>query len=549
MEFKRQLATLYAWCTLNNLEIDSRLELRWNPNTGIGVYSIGLDIPLDATLVRIPSHAVLSTQNCTLSEYIPSSMYGLDAQLSLALALYIEILKDKSSRWFGYLQSFDKNVVDIPLFWQCEIGVGEPSKSRTDDGLEALQWLRGTEAEKILRDPTENLRTLVEELDHYYDDVVEPFILEHRDQITKEFAVISTLHGFYRAYSLVSSRAFIVDAYHGLSMVPIADAFNHELQNHVHLESDYHVCPECGSLRECSHDRETSSAMPGVESITSTLRAAVLEDGQKQEQEQEYHMVANAPISPGVEVFNTYGERLTSAQLLTQYGFVLEANENDVLTWQMEEIFDCVCSHLDKGVVTQRSGRILSCWTKFCRLDWNHVPKSTAIYLEGSEAKKGRALSLNADGKVSHQLWILMALFSFGQALDGGHVPDRLHSLLSTQLALESHLEETEELSEGPEGDLVDGHSFDNGLLKDLEQICHLMICVCKDRKSKTGKAEFTPTVLDLGEMFDALPEDRPRTRLAISVVLNEMSLLNSCEATWTELHPIILRYVTNANG
>lgn len=33
------------------------------------------------------------------------------------------------------------------------------------------------------------------------------------------------LNEFYRAFSLVSSRAFLVDAYHGLSMVPIADAY------------------------------------------------------------------------------------------------------------------------------------------------------------------------------------------------------------------------------------------------------------------------------------------------------------------------------------
>jgi hypothetical protein len=33
-----------------------------------------------------------------------------------------------------------------------------------------------------------------------------------------------TLGSFGRAYALVSSRAFVVDQYHGLAMVPIADA-------------------------------------------------------------------------------------------------------------------------------------------------------------------------------------------------------------------------------------------------------------------------------------------------------------------------------------
>jgi hypothetical protein len=34
----------------------------------------------------------------------------------------------------------------------------------------------------------------------------------------------TTLSRFCDAYALVSSRAFIVDGYHGLAMVPIADA-------------------------------------------------------------------------------------------------------------------------------------------------------------------------------------------------------------------------------------------------------------------------------------------------------------------------------------
>jgi hypothetical protein len=34
----------------------------------------------------------------------------------------------------------------------------------------------------------------------------------------------TSLSGFCHAYSLVSTRAFSVDAYHGLAMVPIADA-------------------------------------------------------------------------------------------------------------------------------------------------------------------------------------------------------------------------------------------------------------------------------------------------------------------------------------
>ena len=44
---------------------------------------------------------------------------------------------------------------------------------------------------------------------------MEPFL-------SSESAVVS-LKGYHHAYSLVTSRAFLVDGYYGLSMVPIAD--------------------------------------------------------------------------------------------------------------------------------------------------------------------------------------------------------------------------------------------------------------------------------------------------------------------------------------
>ena len=54
-------------------------------------------------------------------------------------------------------------------------------------------------------------------MDAFYASEVVPILTSvgHQPSIT----------GFLRAYSLVCSRAFLVDAYHGLSMVPVADAY------------------------------------------------------------------------------------------------------------------------------------------------------------------------------------------------------------------------------------------------------------------------------------------------------------------------------------
>lgn len=60
-------------------------------------------------------------------------------------------------------------------------------------------------------------------------------------------------------------------------------------------------------------------------------------------------MVTNAAIHPGDEVFNSYDSHLSNAQLLCHYGFLLEGNSNDVVTWSVGEI---LTSDLDRQLDT-----------------------------------------------------------------------------------------------------------------------------------------------------------------------------------------------------
>ena len=65
---------------------------------------------------------------------------------------------------------------------------------------------------------TNRIRTTFQqdEINRFYHSEVHPLLTSVKFQ--------PTLIGFLHAYSLVCSRAFLVDAYHGLSMVPVADA-------------------------------------------------------------------------------------------------------------------------------------------------------------------------------------------------------------------------------------------------------------------------------------------------------------------------------------
>lgn len=49
-------------------------------------------------------------------------------------------------------------------------------------------------------------------------------------------------------------------------------------------------------------------------------------------------MVANDFIDPFSEIYNTYGEELTNAQLLVRYGFTLDSNENDIISWNKTDL-------------------------------------------------------------------------------------------------------------------------------------------------------------------------------------------------------------------
>ena len=136
------------------------------------------------------------------------------------MAFYISTnrLYGQESHWFGYLQSLPSETVDLALFWGVDVGNGS---RRFRDGHEAVTWVTGTELEKEMRgstEPDENLCTTQRRIIDYYFAIAERPL----SQLVPHQCV--SLGGFLHAYSLVSSRAFLVDAYHGLAMVPIADA-------------------------------------------------------------------------------------------------------------------------------------------------------------------------------------------------------------------------------------------------------------------------------------------------------------------------------------
>jgi hypothetical protein len=123
-------------------------------------------------------------------------------------------------------------------------------------------------------------------------------------------------------------------------------------------------------------------------------------------------MVVNAAIAPGSEIFNTYGSKLTNAELLVRYGFMLDANDNDVLTWTVEEIWDAAGATLDDLRPRHWDDHAgYGAWMEILR-DWEYdagwADSESVIDTERSENRN--PLYMTADGVLSHKLWLAIAL-------------------------------------------------------------------------------------------------------------------------------------------
>ncbi|KAF9648895.1 hypothetical protein BDM02DRAFT_2047232 [Thelephora ganbajun] len=209
---------LLSWCSLKRIHIDERLSVIQDEIAGeISVFNLTDEtIPVYQTLVTIPRRWMISIRTCTSSGSLITCLtdngihvpvYGHEAQLALALALYREFLLGSRSEWADYLQSLPQKTVPIGLFWGYKY---------SDDDVperEAIDWKGNHDMGRLFVNPETGVERLTE-IRGFYERVVEPFLSSSAEV---------NLRGYHHAYSLVTSRAFLVDGYHGLSMVPIAD--------------------------------------------------------------------------------------------------------------------------------------------------------------------------------------------------------------------------------------------------------------------------------------------------------------------------------------
>lgn len=164
-----------------------------------------------------------------------------------------------------------------------------------------------------------------------------------------------------------------------------------------------------------------------------------------------YEMVStSAQIPPRTEVMNTYGARLTNGALLAQYGFALEANENDCIVFTWDEACAGVrapaggsrCPASAPGSREATGPAFQTLYAAVAR-EWEASTPATVwngsglVYADvggrggrryGGWGDGGWTGRLNADGRICEGLWLFCAVAAL-TVMGGGGTDINIHKL------------------------------------------------------------------------------------------------------------------------
>lgn len=320
-----------------------------------------------------------------------------------------------------------------------------------------------------------------------------------------------------------------------MALCPFADVANHSSAPHTSLASDDFVCHRCGSLAQCTHD------IPHPQT-GSVERLAHLDPNARQtigKGRDTVDMYVEWPLKAGQEVFNSYGESIPDSRLLVEWGFVPgafpdpsseergsdegTAREDELLvegvTWSLPEL----CPEI-----------VAEAWEKM----QEGVELTYASRFEPSEGSLLCASSpkpihhINAGGQASLRLWGPVWL-------------DALREVRKRRKKKARSKTPSVSLDEAA-GDAPNDVELLLEDVKQLEQVWEKQegtLSAANARAAKTmGKLLARRLVgmrkpdLGIGELYDLREEATGLTALALTVVTDEVALLESTLARWEEL-------------
>lgn len=460
----------------------------------------------------------------------------------------------KNSKWSGYLDTLPKERsggalgVSLPLEW-------------TADAPEST-LLRHSEAARILERADRRLHVpgvatrgvALRHIKQYFDTVGLLIWKKATGSWDLSAADCERLtNAFIGAWTIVSSRSFILDTFHGLVLAPFADLFNHVDNNQVQFECVESVCEQCGALDPCPH---------------YTTLAAIRErdgvgEGLELEPDNTIHMTLRIPLedrdhtdSECEEIFNSYGN-LSNARLLVRYGFSLpEGTDYERFSWDWEdrcerqeilaafELSEETGAHGSRTVDQTKweeivSSRIdhFSIGKKSCQ-DWANVALARLAFptpIGGahdgheflscptggeneSESDRDFPLFVDGEGRVSVALWRLACLAAIAQEdhVFTNHVTEILPRLEGV-------------LQRSSEGKSVYGDSADDRMMRSisLNAFGHLLVLVRGRRRMlSTGSVDGEQQALTLISADSRISDSM---RNVLYCVLIEGAALRAC--------------------
>ncbi|XP_074311658.1 ribosomal lysine N-methyltransferase 3 [Silene latifolia] len=390
----RRLRAFKRWMSSNNIQYSNALHFTDDELAGISVFSTR-DLSEGDLIATIPKISCLTIKNSGASEMIEA--VGLEGSFGLSVAIMYERSLGSDSPWSGYLQLLPFQE-ELPLVWSLD---------------ELDRFLCGTELHKTLKED----KALVHE---DWKDYILPLIHSEEFALNPKFFRVED---YFAAKSLVASRSFQIDDYHGEGMVPLADLFNHKTgAEDVHftsVESDDSDDEGLSDDDNSNGDELTTQTFltEEDESMTNGIdhSSSVGPESQPQDVTDNplvLEMVLVKDVKADAEVFNTYGS-VGNAALLHRYGFTELDNPYDIVNIDMELVVKWSLT-----LVTSRQSRArISLWRK---LSYSGCISQNSEYFE-----------ISPDGEPQLELLILLYLIL---------LPEEAYTKLDLKLATSREL-------------------------------------------------------------------------------------------------------------
>ncbi|XP_020701364.1 N-lysine methyltransferase setd6 isoform X2 [Dendrobium catenatum] len=321
----RRLRAFKRWMKSQGFVYSDALEFVDSIDSGISVRAL-CDLKEGDLVATIPKSSCLTIRTSGISSVIEDA--GLGGFLGLAMALMYERSLGAASPWEGYLQLLPEREC-VPLVWSLE---------------EVDTLLVGTELHKII---IEDKKFLYEDWKEY----IEPLIQSRPLEIDPNSFGIEQ---YFSAKSLIASRSFQIDGYHGSDDDIDTDIF-------------YAFDDEKPSVKNFTN---TSVGDP-----IGTLEMVVVKE-----------------VEAGGEVFNTYGS-MGNAALLHRYGFTELENPYNIVNIDLYLVLSWFSSSYSNRYVRTRLGL----WRK---LNYSGCSSQNSEYFE-----------VSSDGEPQMELLILLYIF------------------------------------------------------------------------------------------------------------------------------------------